>query len=288
MKANARKLVLLAGSLSVLLFGQVRAELIYATTGFDIARFDSASANVVTSVTITGMQFGETLVGIDLRPSDGLLYGIGSMNRLYTINPLSGLAMQVGTAGAFTLGGTAFGIDFNPVPDRLRLVSNTEQNLRINPNDGTLTATDPALNPAGNVVAVAYSNNFAGALSTTLYAIDSVSGMLSIISVPNSGGPINPVGSLGLGTNLGESIGFDISGLTGVAYAYILTDGLPRLYTINLATGTATLVGIIGNGETQYVGLTAGTAVPEPSSILLLGVGAGLFAGYRRYRRTKS
>ena len=80
--------------------------------------------------------------------------------------------MQVGSAGAFStsISGTAFGMDFNPVPDRIRLVSDTRQNLRIHPDLGTLVSADGALNPAGNVVAVAYSNNFAGATSTTLYA----------------------------------------------------------------------------------------------------------------------
>ena len=218
MKANARN-PLLVGSVLLLMCAQVHAELIYATNGTSIARFDSVSLGTVTTVAVSGLQIGETLVGIDLRPANGMLYGVGSSSRLYLINPLSGLAMQVGTAGAFTLNGTAFGTDFNPTVDRVRQVSNTEQNLRLNPNDGTLTATDAALNPAGNVVAVAYSNNFMGAVTTTLYAIDSASGTLGIVSVPNSGGPITTVGSLGLGTNLNEAIGFDISGISGIAFA---------------------------------------------------------------------
>jgi hypothetical protein len=288
MKANARNLLPFIGSVLMLLCAQARAELIYATNGTSIARFDSASLGTVTTVAVTGLQIGETLVGIDLRPANGMLYGVGSTSRLYLINPLSGLAMQVGSAGAFTLNGTAFGTDFNPTVDRIRQVSNTEQNLRLNPNDGTLTATDAALNPAGNVVSVAYSNNFVGAVTTTLYAIDSASGTLGIISVPNSGGPITTVGSLGLGTNLNEAIGFDISGLSGIAFASITTGGISRLYTINLTTGAATLVGAIGTGTTPYLGLTAATAIPEPSSLLLFGGAAGLFAGYRRFRRVKS
>src|SRR5215212_5729150 len=165
---------ILLGCIAAFTFSQivpVRAELLYATNGSSITRFDSAILGVTTTVPVTGLQAGETLVGIDLRPATGALYGIGSSSRLYTINPLVGTATQVGTAGAFTLNGTSFGTDFNPVPDRIRQVSNTEQNLRLNPNDGALAATDAALNPAGNVVAVAYSNNVAGASSTTLYAI---------------------------------------------------------------------------------------------------------------------
>ena len=289
MKASIRLLL----ALSLVFCAQVRAELIYATTGFSIARFDSATPGTVMSVGVTGLQVGETLVGIDIRPSNGLLYAIGNTNRLYTVNPLTGLALQVGTAGAFSLSGTAFGMDFNPVPDRIRLVSDTEQNLRINPNDGTLTATDGALNPAGNVVAVAYSNNFAGATTTTLYAIDSAAGTLGIITVPNSGGPITTVGSLGLGTNLGSQIGFDISGLSGIAFATITTTGVSKLYTINLATGAATLVGSIGGagdaaeGGPMYLGLTAATAVPEPSTYMLFGLAALGLLGYKRFRRLR-
>jgi hypothetical protein len=269
----------------------------YATDGTALIQFDSATPGMTTApVSFTGLQNGETIVGIDLRPSNGLLYGIGSTSRIYTLNPLSGLAMQVGSAGAFTLDGTAFGTDFNPVPDRIRQVSDTEQNLRLNPNTGT-ALTDGALNPSGNVVAVAYSNNFAGATSATLYSIDSSSGTLGIITVPNSGGPITTVGSLMLGKGgLSDNIGFDISGLSGIAFASIDTAPIPRgdgangsaLYTINLGTGEATLVGAIGDGTVSYLGLTAATAVPEPSSIMLLGGAALVFGVYRRFRRAQS
>ena len=152
----------------------LRAELIYAVTTTNVLlSFDSATPGTVTTIAaITGLQAGENILGIDLRPATGQLYGLGSTSRLYTISPVTGTATQVGSAGAFTLTGTAFGFDFNPVVDRIRVVSNADQNLRLNPNDGTLTAIDTNLafaagdpnqgaNP--NVVALAYTNNFAGA-----------------------------------------------------------------------------------------------------------------------------
>jgi len=89
-----------------------------------------------------------------------------------------------------------------------------------------------------------------------------------------------------LSTNLNQAIGFDISGLTGTAYASITTGGISRLYTINLTTGAATLassnVGAIGSGTTPFLGLTAAT-VPEPSSVLLLA-SACLMLGIRSRR----
>src|SRR3954468_2151616 len=126
--------ILLAAATAALFVPASRSQavLIYATSGNDIARFDSGATGVVTSVPVTGLQAGESLVGIDVRPTNQVLYGVGSSSRLYTMNPLTGVATQVGTAGAFTLNGTAFAVDFNPVVDRVRVISNTGQNLRIN------------------------------------------------------------------------------------------------------------------------------------------------------------
>jgi hypothetical protein len=119
-----------------------------ATNGPNLSRFDSGALGSVTTVPVTGLQGGETLVGIDYRPADARIYGIGSTSRIYRLNVLTGAATPVGTAGQFTLNGTAWGTDVNPLADRIRSVSNTEQNLRLNPADGTLSGTDSALNPA--------------------------------------------------------------------------------------------------------------------------------------------
>jgi hypothetical protein len=231
-----------------------------ATNGSNLSRFDSGALGSVTTVPVSGLLVGETLVGIDYRPADAQIYGIGSTSRIYRLNIITGVATQVGTAGQFTLNGTAFGTDVNPVSDGIRSVSNTEQNLRLNPIDGTLSGTDTALNPAGNVVAAAHSNNFVGATTTTLYDIDSAAGTLLTQNPPNSGA-LATVGSLGLGTNLNEAVGFDIAGENGLAYATITTGGISRLYSLNLTTGAATLAssngGAIGTGTTPFLGLTA-------------------------------
>src|SRR3712207_3317039 len=147
MISSVRKLLLLSLAALVCCAATASAELMYATNGLSIIRFDSATPGTVNTSVITGLQAGETIVGIDLRPATGQVYGIGSSSRVYTINPLTGAATQVGAAGAFTLNGSNFGVDFNPAVDRIRLVSNTEQSLRLNPNDGTLSGTDSPLTP---------------------------------------------------------------------------------------------------------------------------------------------
>lgn len=244
---------------------QAVAALAYASNGTSIYRFDTDDLGDVESVPVTGLQGGETLVGIDVRPADSLVYAVGSTNRLYTVNPKTGVATQIGAAGQFVIAGTSFGFDFNPVPDRIRLVSNSEQNIRINPLTGGLAGTDTVLTPLGNVVAAAYTNSFAGATTTTLYGIDSAAGTLVLVGSvggtplsPNTG-VVTTVGSLGLGTNLNENIGFDISGVTGVAMATITTGGVSNLYSINLSTGSATLLGEIGFSSSAYSGFALAT-----------------------------
>lgn len=283
---------------------QASAEIIYGTDDLNgLFTFDSASAIAATRIPLTGLQTGETLVGIDVRPATGVLYGIGSTSRVYTINTTTGAATQIGGTGAFTVNGTRFGVDFNPIPDRIRLVSDADQSLRINPNDGTLSGTDTSLNPTNSsIVAVAYDRNFfrggppaTNPTPTTLFGIDNVAGTLVRIGgvdgtpSPNDGA-VTTVGSLGLGTNLNDEINFDISG-SGIAYASLQNGlfGTTNFYSINLATGAAALLGTVGNGGVgappSLTGLAAANAgiIPEPASVGLLATAVVVVAtGIRR------
>ncbi len=190
---------------------------------------------------ITGLQAGEMIYGIDFRPVNGQLYAIGSTSRLYTINTSNGAAALVGTGPLSTLlSGNDIGFDFNPTVDRIRVITNTGQNLRLNPNDGAVAAVDGPLNPGTpNVTASAYTNNFAGATTTTLYNIDTrtTTAMLFQQTPPNNG-TLVAVGSLGLAAE--GANGFDIGGTSGIAYALLRSDGSTRIYTVNLTNGSTT------------------------------------------------
>jgi hypothetical protein len=196
---------------------------------------------------ITGLQAGENILGIDFRPLNGQLYGLGSSSRLYTINASSGVATAVGTAAFGTaLSGTSFGFDFNPTVDRIRVVSNTGQNLRLNPIDGTVAAVDAPLTTTGQFVnGAAYTNNFAGATTTVLYDINSQTGKLYKQDPPNDG-TLTEVGSLGVTVDAAN--GFDISAKTGIAYAVLTVGGVTRLYTVSLTNGATVPIATFTQG----------------------------------------
>ena len=211
--------------------------------------FNPISPNPV-SKAITGLQTGETIFGIDFRPITGQLYALGSTSRIYTINTSSGAAAPVGS-GPFSpaLVGTDFGFDFNPTVDRIRVVSNTGQNLRLNPNDGTVAAIDGTLNPGPVVVtAAAYTNNFAGATTTTLYDIDTRTSAMLYRQNPPNNGTLEPVGMLGVDAEGGN--GFDIGGTSNVGYALLRSGSTTRIYTINLTNGAATNGAVLPGGPT--------------------------------------
>ncbi|HET7065555.1 MAG TPA: DUF4394 domain-containing protein [Rudaea sp.] len=225
-------------------------------------RFDSATPGVLNLLVlgISGLGAGETIAGLDIRPANGKLYaltiGSGGAGRLYTLNPASGAASLVGLLSAdpadvdapyTALSGTKFGMNFQPAVDRLRVVSDSGMNIRINPAT-TGVITDVALNPGTpHVVGIAYTNSYPGASVTTLYDIDSGSDALLNQSNAN-GGLLASVGSLGVATS--DIVGFDIVSLNGddFAYATLRVGGTVGLYTINLTTGAAGLVGsVLGN-----------------------------------------
>lgn len=135
------------------------------------------------------------------------------------------------------LDGTDFGFDFNPVVDRIRIVSNTGQNLRINPITGVLAFVDGKLNPGTPVVtAAAYRNNFAGTTTTELYVLDTNTDKL-FTQVPPNDGTLLEDGSLGV--NADADNGFDIGGKSDKGYAILTVSGVTKIYEINLDSGVA-------------------------------------------------
>jgi Domain of unknown function (DUF4394) len=241
------------------------------TSAGTLATFVPGSPSTILSeIAVAGLEPGETLLGIDYRPANGVLYGIGSTSRVYRVELATGIVQPL-AASSFTpsLAGVQFGVDFNPVPDRIRVVSDADQNLRLHPLTGAVAGVDvPLAYAAGdpnagadpNVVGAAYTNDFAGATSTTLFAIDGVldalvrQGSLGGAPVSPNSGQLFTVGSLGLDST--GAVGFDVSPLGG-AFAALVPSGAAgsRLYAMNLSTGAATLLGVVGAGSMTVLGL---------------------------------
>jgi hypothetical protein len=226
---------------------------------------------------IANLQSGDNILGIDVRPRDRLLYALGTSGRLYTINTVAGTSFASATVGPMLqaasgssfngLTGNDFGFDFNPMADKLRVVSNTGQNLSIDVDAGTAT-TQTALNPSGpSVTAAAYNNSVVNTTSTILYVIDTANETLSTQGVPTTmpaTGTLTLVGNLGSGDVTGSN-GFDIRGSDNLAVAALTlassTSG-SDLFNISLGSGAATRVNTIGGGE-RIRGL-AFAATPAP------------------------
>jgi hypothetical protein len=243
----------------------------------NLLSFDSATpGTVVTIAAITGLTggAGEIVEAIDFRPATGQLYALGIRDmgltdeaRIYVIDPLTAKATQVGTGFTVLEGGTNYGFDFNPTSDRLRVVNDADENARFIPDNGARADTpgnDTNLDhptESEEIIASAYDRNFASTVgnATTLYAIDFATKSLviqgGIDANPNpNGGLITTIGSLNV-TLDSRNAGFDIANATGTAFASLTVGGTTGLYTIDLATGTATLVGAIGAGTTEVRGL---------------------------------
>jgi hypothetical protein len=233
-------------------------------------REDRARTNKVLGP-ITNLSNDSVLVGIDFRPANGFLYALGNQGGIYTIDTDTAEAtfrVQTTVNGQpVVLSGTSFGVDFNPTVDRLRVVGDDGQNLRINVDNGVATVdgglnfpgVPPAPNtPALGITGVGYTNNDADAnTGTTLFDIDSSLDQIEIQLPPNAGA-LTLTGKLGVAAN--PDLGFDIwsdidDGTTTAvrAFATITTD-ITRLYEVNVLTGKARDRGRFRTGQ-QVIGL---------------------------------
>lgn len=213
---------------------------------------------------LAGFTGGDTsVVGIDYRVQDGLLYAVGNAGGVYTVNTNNAVLTFVNRT-TVPLSGTAFGVDFNPAADRLRIISNNGQNLRHNVNAGGVTLLDgqlsyaPTATPlvvAQGVVSAAYTNNdLAGSTGTTLFDIDSTLDQIVLQIPPNSGG----LTATGLaGRNFSAPVGFDIyssrdaNGTTVANTAFasgVNANGTSSLLSVNLLTGLVTELGALPEG----------------------------------------
>jgi hypothetical protein len=268
--------------------------------------FDSATPGTVSTIgPVTGLTAGDALVGIDRRPqglpsglpgpNNGRIYGVGvnqtsGTGRIYVIDETSAAATLVSTLAAdpadtttpfpfTTVSGTSF--DFNPTVDRLRITSNTGQNLRMNVDNGLVQLDvplaydtgDPNLGDSPVDVAVAYSNNFGRATTTVLRGVDIGQDPDALVVHTNPNGGLLQT-SLSLPFNSSDAVAYDISGLSGTPYFSVSPAGSGSSSLYAAGPDGVTLVGTIGGGVALR-GLAApvGVPVPEPTTTFLLIIG---------------
>jgi hypothetical protein len=214
---------------------------------------------------ITGLPPMVTLRGIDSRPATGELYGVGSDSVVYRVSPVTAKAVAEGPAFSPGLRGRFFGVDFNPTVDRLRLTSDANQNLRLNPDTGALAGADADLNPNDpTVVGSAYTNSSFSATpptATTLYALDALDDAIYVQNPPNNGTLTQPVQ---LDISVRGDSGFDIAGQNNVGYVATASDRRAgaELHRVNVQTGDSDKLGQIGRSGVTITGLAAVQDLP--------------------------
>ncbi|MGQ0623414.1 MAG: DUF4394 domain-containing protein [Sporichthyaceae bacterium] len=224
--------------------------------------------------TVSGLTMGDNeLIGIDYRPEDGKLYGVGDQGGIYTVSAKTAAADRVATMSV-DLAGESFGVDFNSTVDRLRIVSNTGQNLRVNVADGVTAAdtqltrpvvpatTPPSTEPALGITGAAYTNNDKLAKTdtgTTLFDIDTARDQV-VLQSPANGGATVATGKLG--TDVSAASGFDIySFLNGgqsrrnVAYAALSNGSRSTFYLVDLLDGSLRSLGRFAANAGEITGL---------------------------------
>ena len=198
------------------------------------------------------------LLGIDVRPADGILYGVGSDSTIYTIDTTSGQATAKSKLSVPLDSIDHIVVDFNPQADRLRVIGSSGQNLRANVDTGQTLVDGKLAYRSGDayagkpfgVYAGAYINSYAGAKQTQLFDIDSRNGVYVVQDPPNDG-VLRSIGPTGVKAGIVvESI--DIYTDAKDEYFGFAVAG-SSLYRFDVSTGKMSRIGVIGRGNTAIV-----------------------------------
>src|SRR5262245_8044626 len=211
-----------------------------------IATIDPATRKVTAKGDVKG---APKLIGIDVRPADGMLYGVTSEGAIVTIDVKTMQATPKSKLSETLKAGVTATVDFNPVADRMRIMGSDGTSLRVNVEDGKVTVDgshkykdgDPNAGKTPKVVAGAYINSVKGAQATALYNIDATTNSL-VTQVPPNDGVLNTVGALGI--KISGAVGFNIvTSAPDKNDAWLTMGG--ALYSVDLQSGKATMVGKI-------------------------------------------
>lgn len=221
---------------------------------------------------VTGLTGDTDVVGLDYRVQNGLLYLVGDAGGIYTVSTVDASATKVSRLSV-ALSGTSFGVDFNPAADRLRVISDTGQNLRHDVNTGTTTTdgplTYPAVPPNGptpgvGITAAGYTNNdLDPTTGTSLFVLDTVLDQ-TVLQSPANAGLLAATGKFNV--DAGLDAGFDIyskakdgRAVEVEGFAVLQIDGKSKGFKVNLLNGDVRRFrGFPGNTQVVDVALRLG------------------------------
>ncbi len=226
--------------------------LIGLVDGDTIVTIDPSTRAVKSTVKVDS----DDLVGIDIRPSDNMLYGLTDEGQLVTIDVKSGKTTAAGKLSEDIDEGDVTVVDFNPMADRLRVLDSNGNSYRINVTDGqtmidgklAFKEGDANADKTPNIIAGAYTNSVKDAKATKLFNIDYETGSLVLQDPPNEG-KLNTIGSLGI--TLESAAAFNIVNHEGNDQAWLVNDA--KLYEVNLTNGKATEVGAFTGVEGDLI-----------------------------------
>jgi hypothetical protein len=274
------KIVVVLFSIAILApFGHA-APLLYADVGGQFMSFRAdAPGTIIRTFTVAGLS--AELRAMDFRLTTGSLYalysdGSGGGSDFYVIrriNLTTGFAEKLGTVGPSGVpGGSRFGMAFDPYLNQIRVTTSAGGHLPLNPETGgslgfysalQYVVGDSGVGIAPVIEHIAFKYAVSNPTNTTLYGIDTARNVLVRIGPADVGGSssssnLTTITPFTLGFDVGDGGGFVID--PGSDIGYFATNALvsgvfvPRLYSINLVSGTATFIGVIGTGSgTRYV-----------------------------------
>jgi hypothetical protein len=221
----------------------------------------------------------------DFNPRTGELYALYFTSSLATgdayairrINLNTGYIQQIGIVGpAVVPAGSRFGMAFDPYfGQQIRIVTSGGGHVPLNAETGgsfgfysdlAYVAGDSGVRITPVVEHIAFDNAIPNPSVATLYGIDTSRNVLVRIGVENvpgssSSSNLTTISPISLGFNPEDYGGFVIDPATRVGYLATNTSGSGRLYSINLVSGTATSIGVIGGGIPNVRGLALAPGV---------------------------
>jgi hypothetical protein len=201
----------------------------------------------------------------DTRTGTPVLYAPDiNTSQLLTINPTTGAGTAVGAFGSST---SVVSVAFDNVTGKL--YGTTAQGFGATGDE--LYEINPATGAAVLIGALGVNNVYALAFDNTgvLYGVSQARGSLVTISTLTGAAAIVAPVTL--------TACFDIAARLEDGVMFAADSGTGSLYTMDLTTGATTLVGPYA--AANVVGLAF---IPEPATMSLLAIGAGLLARRRR------